>query len=103
MKKLVFVALLGLAFLGSCKAECEKYGTGTFKVQNLQQDPYEVWVDAIYEGSVTPYQTLTIIDLSAGTHNVYCEQESGYGIFGPTTYSFTTDILACQSTPVSLQ
>lgn len=97
MKNLLYLTLF-LFTLAACKKEetpqpnqtpidnrppCEKNNTGTFTLFSGKDDPYSVYMDGTYKGTISAYGILRIENVSVDCYYFEIIQNSGY-VFYPT-------------------
>ena len=107
----ILFVLISTITIISCKKEetkpdtrpdCEKNNWGTLKVDNYFADPYKVYVDDAYKGTVAAYGLETYTNISSGTHATKYIQASGYVLY-PTEYTLAATITQCQALTAKLQ
>ena len=111
MKKLVFTLLVaasaGTLGLSGCqqnaafKPTCEVNNTGTLRVQSYKGDPYRVYVNNAFKGTVGAFSNQTFDDITAGTYATRYEQASGYILY-PTEYTLSVTIQQCNTFTATL-
>jgi hypothetical protein len=115
MKKLltILMAVALMATVSSCKkddpndpnnpnaAPCVQNNTGTLKVDSYKDDPYYIYVNGAYKGTVGAYGVVSYT-LSAGTYSTKYTQKSGYILY-PTEYTSSVNITKCYETTVKIQ
>ena len=87
-------------FVG-CKKDCEKNGTGSFRVNNSLSDPYEIWIDNSYEGTAPAFGSKEILNVPSGNHDVEYIQESGWTVWA-TKYTQSITVVSCNQFNSSL-
>ena len=107
--KLLFFGLVVISTIAifSCKKEdtrpdCEKNNWGSLEVDSWLDDPYSVYIDNAYKGTVAGWGNVTYNNISSGTHATKYIQNSGY-ILTPTTYTLSVTITQCQTSTAKLQ
>lgn len=103
---ILFVLVSTIAII-SCKKEdtrpeCEKNNWGSLKVDNYFADPYKVYIDDAYKGTVAAFGLETYSNVSSGTHATKYVQASGYVLY-PTEYTLSVTITQCQTFTANLQ
>ncbi|MDX2195726.1 MAG: hypothetical protein NW207_04855 [Cytophagales bacterium] len=102
MKKTILILIL---LLLSCskkeeeiiKPRCETEKWGSLKILNVNSsNPYYIYLDGTYRATVDGRGTITLIELSTGTHTLYLVQKSGY-VLAATTYSSSITIAQCST------
>lgn len=94
-------ALLAIGTLSGCQQNaalrptCEVNNTGKLRVQSYKGDPYRVYVNNAYRGTVSPFSN-DEYDLTAGTYATRYEQASGYILY-PTEYTLSVTIQQCNT------
>ena len=110
MKKLVYilaVSAVTFSFSGCTKDNqqftpaCETNNTGTLKVVCNLEDPYKVYLNNAYKGTVGAYTSKDFGDITSGTYSTRYEQASGY-VFYPTEYTASVTITRCQTKQINL-
>ncbi len=81
---------------------CQKNNWGTLAVDNYFKDPYKVYLDGAYKGTVSAYGYTEYSSISAKTYSTKYVQASGY-VFYPTEYTKSVTIAKCYKTTVSLK
>ena len=107
MKTRILLLLILIAFFVSCAKEdtrpdCEKNNWGTLSVDSYKSDPYQVYIDNAYKGTVAAYGLVTYDKITAGTHATKYVQASGY-VFTPTEYTLSVNITQCNTFTASIQ
>lgn len=104
----IMLAFVGLTALSSCtkdndlnKPQCEQNNTGTLRVVCNLSDPYKVYVNNAYKGTVGAYTSADFGNVTAGTYSTRYEQASGY-IFYPTEYTLSVTITQCNTFTANL-
>jgi len=114
MKNQFFLLSLCLALFGasSCSKDddndndinipaCETNNVGTLRVDSNKEDPYKVYVNSAYKGTVGAYATADFGNIAAGTYSTRYEQASGYILY-PTEYTLSVTITQCQTFTATL-
>jgi hypothetical protein len=81
---------------------CQKNNWGSLAVDNYLKDPYKVYLDGAYKGTVSAYGYTEYSNLSAKTYSTKYVQASGY-VFYPTEFTKSVTITKCYKTTISLQ
>lgn len=107
MKTKILLPLILIAFFFGCAKEdtrpdCEKNDWGSLKVDSYKSDPYEVYIDNAYKGTVSAYGDVTYANISSGTHATKYIQASGYILY-PTEYTLSVNIPQCSTFTANLQ
>lgn len=103
MKKIIIFsfALLTLACSKEeVKPDCQTKSFGYIKFLNSNSDPYNCYIDNIYNG-IIPASSSNTFQVNSGSIVFKLEQKSGY-IFVPTVYSNSTTISNCNTTNIML-
>lgn len=112
MKKviMIWVSACAIGFAGCSKDDdndinspaCEVNNVGTLRVVCNLEDPYKVYVNNAYKGTVSAFNTGDFGNITAGTYSTRYEQESGW-VFFPTEFTSSVTITQCGTTTVTLQ
>lgn len=107
MKKFVLIGLiLSVISLVSCNKEtgpdCEVNNWGYLTVDSYFDDPYDVYIDGAYKGTVSAFGVVTYGNISSGTHATEYRQASGF-LFTPDVYTLSINISDCNTETVTLQ
>jgi hypothetical protein len=78
---------------------CEVFNTGIIKVVNKQVDPYDIYLNNVYKGSVQANSTLDITT-TPNTYSFLAEQKSGY-LFYPTKFTASVTSRQCRTQEVN--
>lgn len=81
--------------------ECEEEDYGTLRINNENDDPYEIRLDGEYIGRITGNAVKNFLEVPSGRYNLEATQESGYILY-PTVYDGFFDIDQCQTTALRL-
>jgi hypothetical protein len=81
---------------------CEVNNVGTLRVVCNLEDPYKVYVNNAYKGTVNAYNTADFNNITAGTYSTRYEQASGWILY-PTEFTSSVTITQCGTTTVTLQ
>ena len=103
MKK-IFLALTIITLAFSCEVEgpdCEENNWGSLTVDSWLEDPYKVYIDGAYKGTVPAWGRVTYSNISSGTHATEYVQESGY-LFTADTYTLSVNISDCETFTTTL-
>lgn len=105
MKHFFFLVLLALVTI-SCskesdndlkKSPCEVNRTATLTVANSHDNPYYVYINNTYSGTLNGNGITSSFDIPEGNGLVlYAEQASGYLLF-PTTHTTKMNIVRCSN------
>lgn len=107
MKFILTVALVLTSLLFSCEKEensqpdCERLSYGSLCFRNSISDPVDVFVDDRFQFRLSTGQSSCVTILSAGVHEYYAEQASGYILF-PDTWEGTSDVISCNERTINL-
>lgn len=82
-------------------APCIQNNSGTLAVDNYEDDPYYVYVNGAYRGTVGAFGYSTY-SITAGTYSTKYTQASGYILY-PTEYTSSVTIVKCQTSTVKIQ
>ncbi len=115
MNKL-FTLLLTVALIttvSSCKKDdpndpnnpnapaCVRNNTGELSVDSYMDDPYLIYVNGAYKGTVPAFGLKTYV-ISPGTYSTKYTQASGYVLY-PTEFTSSVTITKCYTTTVKIQ
>ena len=98
MKKVLIIIAVSL-LLFSCDKEkdkkaCERNNTFSIELINSKTDPYEIYVNEKYVGTIAGKDKQTF-DISAGYFKITFKQKSGYLLY-PSVYDMTDTYSACE-------
>lgn len=99
MKSTIYILLIILIATSftSCKKDCEKSNSGTLIIDNYASDPYDIYVDDVYQGDISSYGKRTITSFKAGYHYIIMVNQNDFTIQSsdgsvPQCGTFTVDI-----------
>lgn len=107
----IFLFLSVVTIFSSCKkddpndpgntnnAACVQNNTGTLKISSGKSNPYYIYADNGYLGTVAPYGNSSYT-VEAGTYSIKLEQKSGYVLY-PTIYNYSVNVGRCSQTTLS--
>jgi hypothetical protein len=108
-KSLLMLSMAGAILMGTqgcvksnaLSPACEINNTGTLKVVCNKSDPYKVYLNNAYKGTVGSYTSKDFGNISAGTYATRYEQASGYLLY-PTEYTLSVTIPQCNTFTATL-
>jgi hypothetical protein len=98
----VFIALcLLIPFLSSCESsnerDCEVNKYGTIQISNSSSNPYDIWIDGVFQGTINGKNISTQIKVDEGdNHKLYAKQVSGYLLY-PTEKTEYLSVIRCSN------
>tara|TARA_B100000378_G_C17954982_1_gene381440 strand:- start:351 stop:689 length:339 start_codon:yes stop_codon:yes gene_type:complete len=99
--KILFTAIISFTALASCEKkkesqpDCERYKTGTITISNSSSNPYNIYVDDIFEMQISGNSISTKITIDEGNNRkLYAEQMSGYLLY-PTKRTEYFNVVRC--------
>ena len=94
MKKALIILLFATSLL-ACKSECEKSKKGTITVSNSSSNPYDFYIDGVFQVRLSGNSISEKIKVSQGDKRVfYVKQVSGYLLY-PTERTKEFNVVSC--------
>ncbi len=102
MKKIFFILLCtSFLLISSCETnnakDCEINKYGTIQISNTSTNPYDIWINGTYQGTINGKSLSTEIKIDEGNNQkLYAKQKSGYLLY-PTEKTDYLTVLRCNN------
>ncbi len=91
------VLLFGLGSCGKDQKPCEAEKYATFQISNNSSNPYDIWIDNVYQFRLNGNSISAQIKVSEGNNRkFYAKQVSGFILF-PTEKTDNFAVLRCNA------
>ena len=96
MNSVILFTLIGLtAIYSGCKRDKCDYQTGDITICNFHNDPYNLFVDEVFNTKMAPWDTINLV-MHYGQYNFKLVQVSGYDSV-PAIFEESLAIDGCSS------
>lgn len=94
MKAIKILSLLTILLVSNYSCKKEECLTATVRFTNIYTNPYDLFIDGIYQQEIPPNSFVELI-IEEGQHSVRAEQVSGFLLFA-SEFSTTMSVFGCQ-------